>query len=69
MCGYWLFTHCLIKAKPSPSKKIWVICLIESPLKRMKNAYFILKALSILKIFNFLAKLFGHVGEAAWLEG
>ena len=35
----------------------------------MKNAfYFILKALSVLKIFNFLSWLFGHVGKTAWLE-
>ena len=27
----------------------------ESPLKMMKNAYFILKALSVLKIFKFLS--------------
>ena len=28
-----------------PSKKIYIICFIESPLKMMKNAfYFILKA-------------------------
>ena len=40
----------------SPSEKKIVICLIESPLKLMKNAfYFILKALSILKIFKFFS--------------
>ena len=34
----------------------------ESPLKMMKNAfYFTLKALFVLKIFNFLSGLFGHV--------
>ena len=49
-----------------PSKNICVICLIESPLKMMKNAfYFILKALSVLKIFTFLSQLFGHVGKTA----
>ena len=38
----------------SPSKKFCVICLIESPLKMMRNAfYFILKALFVLKIFKF----------------
>ena len=32
----------------------------------MKNAfYFILKALSILKIFKFLPKLFGQIGKRA----
>ena len=50
----------------SPSPKIYIICLIESPLKMMKNAfYFILKALFILKIFEFLSRLFGHVGKTA----
>ena len=35
----------------------------------MKNAfYLVLKALSILEIFKFLSRLFGHVGIAAWLE-
>ena len=42
--------------------KIIHICFKESPLKMMKNAfYFISKALFILKIFNFLSWLFGHV--------
>ena len=51
-----------IKVRLSPFKKICVICLIESPLKMMKNAfYFILKAIFILKIFKFLSQLFGHV--------
>ena len=51
-----------LKVGLSPSKKICVICLIDSPLKMMKNAfYFILKALFILKIFKFLSRLFGHV--------
>ena len=36
-----------------PSKKICVICFIESPLKMMKNAFYvILKALFVLKIFK-----------------
>ena len=46
--------HCPqhVKVGLSPSKKICVICLIESPLKMMKNAfYFILKALFVLKLF------------------
>ena len=39
----------------SPSKKNCVICFIESSLKLMKNAfYFILEALFVLKIFQFL---------------
>ena len=50
----------------SPSKKGYVICLIKSPLKMMKNAfYFILKALFVLKIFNFLSQLFCHVVKMA----
>ena len=57
-----------IKVGLSPLKKDCVICLIESPLKMMKNAfYFILKALFDLKIFKYLW-LFGHVGKTAWLE-
>ena len=36
-------------------KKICIICLIESPLKMMKNGfYFILKTLFLFKIFKFL---------------
>ena len=36
----------------------------QSPLKKMKNAfYFTLKAIFILKIFNFLFWHFGHVGK------
>ena len=35
----------------------------------MKNAfYFISKAPFVLKIFKFLSRLFGNVGETAWLE-
>ena len=46
----------------SPFKKICIICLIENPLKMMKNSFcFILKALFVLKIFEFLSRLFGHV--------
>ena len=53
----------------SPSKKNCVICLIESPLKMMKNVfYFILKVLFILKIFTFFPRPFGHVRKTAWLE-
>ena len=58
--------HERVKVGLSPSKNICVICLIESPLKMMKNAfYFILKALFILKIFKFLPRLLGHVGKTA----
>ena len=45
----------VFKVRLLPSKKICVICVIESPLKVMKNAfYFILKAIFVLKIFKFL---------------
>ena len=57
----------MLKVGLSPSKKIYVICLIESPLKTMKNAfYFNLKTLFVLKIFKFLSRLFGHMGKTAW---
>ena len=50
-------------------KNFFVICLIESSLKMMKNAfYFILKALFVLKIFKVLWGLFHHVQKTAWLE-
>ena len=53
----------------SPSKKYCVICFIESPLKMMKNTFYvILKALFVLKIFKFLSWLFGHVEKTARLE-
>ena len=46
----------VFKVGLSPSKRISVICLIESPLKMMKNAfYFTSKALFVLKIFKFLS--------------
>ena len=55
-----------LKVGLSPSKKICIICLIESTLKMMKNAfYFILKARFVLKIFQFSSRLFGHVGKMA----
>ena len=38
-------------------------------MKMMKNVFcFILIALFVLKIFKILSRLFGHVGETAWLE-
>ena len=49
-------------------KNICVICFIDSPLKMMKNAYFIIEALFVLKIFKFLSWLFGHAWKMAWLE-
>ena len=48
--------HDYFKVGLSLYKKICVICFIESSVKMMKNAfYFILKALFVLKIFNFLS--------------
>ena len=45
-------SHIFLKVGLSPSKKNCVMCLIESPLKMMKNAfYFSLKALFVLKLF------------------
>ena len=50
------------KVRLSPSKKISVICFIESPLKMMKNTFdLFLKVIFVLKIFTFLSWLFGHV--------
>ena len=55
-----------VKVGLSPSKKNYVICVTESPLKMMKNAFYsILKAFFVLKIFKFLSQLFGHVGKTA----
>ena len=45
-----------LKSDSHLPKKIIFICFNENPLKRMKNAfYFILKALSVLKIFKYLS--------------
>ena len=63
------FMCILLKSDSQLSKQIFFICFNDSPSKVMKNAfYFILKALSVLKIFKFLSWLFGHVGKTAWLE-
>ena len=44
------------QSRTSPSKKSCIICFIESSLKMMKNAFsFILKALLVWKIFQFLS--------------
>ena len=44
-----------VKAELSPSKKNFFIYFNDSPSKMMKNPfYFILKALFVLKIFEFL---------------
>ena len=45
-----------LKVRPSPSKKYRAICFVESPLKMMKNAFYLtLKALFVLND--------GHVGK------
>ena len=61
----WVF-FTFFKVGLSLFRKKCVICFFESPLKIMKNAfYFILKAFFVLKIFNFLSRLFGHAGKKA----
>ena len=58
-----------LKSASHLPKRFWAICLIETPLEVMKNAfYFILKAVFVLKICKFLSRPFGHVGKTAWLE-
>ena len=53
---------------PPPLPKSFV-CVSESPLKIMKNTFhFILKALFVLNIFEFMSWLFGHIEKTAWLE-
>ena len=55
-----------LKSDSQFSEKGCVIRSIERPLNMMKNAfYFILKALSFLKILKFLSWLFGHVEKIA----
>ena len=55
-----------LKARLPPSKKNFFICFNESPLKLMKNVFYInLKALFVLKIFKFLSSLFGHREKVA----
>ena len=58
-----------LKVGLSPSKKIFLVCFNESPLKMMKNAlYFMLKALFALKLFTNLYWLFGSCRKTAWQE-
>ena len=50
-------------------KNFFIIYCEESPSKMMKNTfYFILTALSVLKMLKFLSWLFGHLWKTAWLE-
>ena len=59
----------ILKSDSHLPKKIFFICFNNSPSRMMKKAfYLLLKALFVLKIFNFLSWLFGHVGKTAWLE-
>ena len=57
-----------LEIRLSPSEINCVARFIESPLKMMKYAYFILKAFFILKIFKVLSWLFGQVERTPWLE-
>ena len=58
-----------LKSDSHLPKRNCFISFNEKPLKMMKNPfYFILKALFVLKIFNLLSWLFGHVVKMAWLE-
>ena len=51
-----MFVELDLKSDSHLPKKFCIICFIESPLKRMKEAfYFILKALFVLKIFKVLS--------------
>ena len=57
-----------LKSDSQPPKKC-LICFNESLSKMMENLfYFVLKALFVLKIFNFLSWIFGHLEKTAWLE-
>ena len=50
-----------LKSELLPSKKLFFICFIESPLKMMKKDFhFISNALFVLEIFTFLSSLFGY---------
>ena len=63
------YAYNVLKAGLWPSEKICAIGFIESPLKIMNNAfYIILKALFFPKIFRFLSWLLDHVEKTAWLE-
>ena len=58
-----------LKSDSHLPKKVFIICLNDSPSKMMKKYfYFILKALFVLKIFKFLSWLFSHVEKTARSE-
>ena len=59
---YQFWFYVVLKLGSHLPKKIFFASLVESPLKMMENAfYFILKALFILNVFQFLIWLFVHV--------
>ena len=59
-----LATFLKVGIRKKSFRKICGICVIESPLKMMKNVfYFIVKALFVLKIFKFFSRHFGHIGK------
>ena len=61
--------HQMLTVGLSHSINFFFICFSDSPSKAMKNAfYFILKALFVFKIFEFLSWLFVHVKKTAWWE-
>ena len=54
-CTFSKLVYAPLKSDPH-LPKAFIICFIKSPLKMMKTAfYFILKALFLLKILNFLS--------------
>ena len=56
----------VLKPESQLPSKIIFVCFNESPLKIMKNTfYLILKTLLVLGIFKFLPWVFGHVEETA----
>ena len=64
----WL-TLCKSLKSDSYLPKNCFICFNESPLKMMKNAFYLtLKALFFLQILKFLSWLFGDVEETAWVD-
>ena len=51
-----IYPFVVFKVGLSPSKKNFFVCVTESPLKMIKNAfYFILKAIFVLKMSKFLS--------------
>ena len=64
----WEVDIFIYELKGALSDLTQILATVNS-LQMMKNAfYFTLKALIVLKIFEFLSWLFGHVGKTNWLE-